>query len=458
MTQSQFTAADRTAFYSQEERLYNGFGSEGGMIRWGYFDNLATADTKDFLTACQRWNHYLLEKSGIDVNSKVLVISFNHHNTAIGLAEQIKCKVVSVDLSDYSTPSTPITVQDQDNLSFHQASVTELPFPDNSFTHVLSSATFYRIREKEKALQEVCRVLQDNGNLILDDWVKKNTAMSDSNRDFMENLIGFHSNFSSKSYPQFFNQLGLMVFETVEFSEHLKKSYDLLSQMAVDKYPELSSAYQKISAAISNDEMEWYFYQCEKVRDRLSWIHEDKDTDQIQKRYDAWSSLYEAELRQSWEIMPNNAANILEKLQPNYHISILDAGAGTGIVGEALQQKGYKNVTAIDISSKMLKIAQEKQVYTALHQVNLEEKIVCLNVESFDAILAIGVFTYGHASPTGLYHLLPLLKKDGIFILTVRLSNQPMQEAFKQLPWRLIEQQEYMFEGAPFYIMAYQKN
>ena len=106
----------------------------------------------------------------------------------------------------------------------------------------------------------------------------------------------------------------------------------------------------------------------------------------------------------------------------------------------------------------MLEIAREKQLYKALLEVNLEKPLNFSPQESFDAILAIGVFTYGHASPTGLYHLLPLLKPGGIFILTVRLSNKPMQEAFSKLPWTLISQQEYLFEGAPFHILAYRKD
>ncbi|NER07656.1 MAG: class I SAM-dependent methyltransferase [Okeania sp. SIO3C4] len=195
-----------------------------------------------------------------------------------------------------------------------------------------------------------------------------------------------------------------------------------------------------------------------EIRDRLIWIHESKDTEELKNRYNVWAPMYEADLGKSWQIMPMNAAILLKQLLPHEEIVILDAGAGSGMVGEALAQQGYKNITAIDLSEQMLKIARKKQIYKELQPANLEQPLTFLAQASFDAVLAIGVFTYGHVSPTGLDNLLPLLKPGGIFILTVRLSNQPMQEAFTKLPWTLISKQEYLFEGAPFYILAYRKN
>ena len=80
----------------------------------------------------------------------------------------------------------------------------------------------------------------------------------------------------------------------------------------------------------------------------------------------------------------------------------LDAGAGTGLVGEAIAQQGYTNLTAVDLTDKMLAIAKEKQVYKSLHQCNLEDSCGFSNSANFDAIIAAGVFTHVHAGKASL--------------------------------------------------------
>ena len=55
--------------------------------------------------------------------------------------------------------------------------------------------------------------------------------------------------------------------------------------------------------------------------------------------------------------------------------SILDAGAGTGLVGECLHQMGYRNLTAMDLSTGMLEVARRKNIYQALDQMTMGEKL-----------------------------------------------------------------------------------
>ena len=49
--------------------------------------------------------------------------------------------------------------------------------------------------------------------------------------------------------------------------------------------------------------------------------------------------------------------------EANKDIKILDAGAGTGIIGEMLVQRGYRNIDALDISEEMLNLAKQRNVY-----------------------------------------------------------------------------------------------
>ena len=460
MVNAKSTEIKKKQFYDYEVSLYQSIGKSETNIRWGYFTDLATASIMDFVPACQHWQEYMLQQSGITSQSKVLDIGCGEGDTAIWLAQQIGCTVVGIDTNSSNIEKAQNKAQNYPTLSldFQIVSANNLPFTDSEFSHVWSHATLYRINDRIQALQEIHRVLKEAGTFIFDDLLTPVTEVSETTREQVYDRLSLSTTFSPDSYAKKLNQLGLMVAETKDVSLHLHKSYQLLAQQALSEYPDLNVAYTQICNAIEKQELSWSFYVCKKITDRLTWIHDNKDTQELESKYNAWATLYESDIGDTWQIMPQNAANLLKQLLPQEDIAILDAGAGSGMVGEALVNQNYSNITAVDLSTEMLEIAKSKQVYKQLRQANLEKPLTFLEQESFDAILGIGLFTYGHASPAGLYNLLPLLKHGGIFILTVRLSNKPMQEAFTKLPWSLISQQEYMFEGAPFHILAYRKD
>ncbi len=179
----------------------------------------------------------------------------------------------------------------------------------------------------------------------------------------------------------------------------------------------------------------------------LSGICDSQSTEELKNKYDSWATTYDADVSKDWSFMPVNIAQTLSQLVPKKEAAILDAGAGTGLVGEALAQQGYTNLTAIDLSEKMLANAKEKQVYKALHQCNLEDSQIFRNSVTFDVIITAGVFAYAHAGVEVLKNLFNLLKKEGIFLLTIREDyRQQMQIAFDQLPWKLVSE-----EGFPIY-------
>ena len=84
----------------------------------------------------------------------------------------------------------------------------------------------------------------------------------------------------------------------------------------------------------------------------------------------------------------------------NKDIKILDAGAGTGIIGEMLVHLGYKNIEALDISQKMLDIAAKKNVYkrficAPLGDVRIDE----IQTAEYDVTLCAGTIVYGQVKP-----------------------------------------------------------
>ena len=89
--------------------------------------------------------------------------------------------------------------------------------------------------------------------------------------------------------------------------------------------------------------------------------------------------------------------------EANKDIKILDAGAGTGIIGEMLVQQGYSNIDALDISEEMLNLAKEKNIYkryicAALSDVRIDD----IQTGEYDVTLCAGTIVYGQAKPAAL--------------------------------------------------------
>jgi predicted TPR repeat methyltransferase len=192
----------------------------------------------------------------------------------------------------------------------------------------------------------------------------------------------------------------------------------------------------------------------------LSWICNSQGTDELQKKYDTWANTYDEDVSPDWAFMPDNIAVTFSRLLPDRNVPILDAGSGTGLVGVALAQKGYTNLTAIDLSEKMLAIARAKQVYQQLYQGNLEDPGILQNSEPFAAIVAAGVFAYAHAGTGILNNLFRFLKVGGLFLLTIREDyRKEMQTDLEKLPWKLVSEENFpIYNGEKLmYLLTFQK-
>ncbi|NER25753.1 MAG: methyltransferase domain-containing protein, partial [Symploca sp. SIO1C2] len=101
MTQTSFTEADTEALFDDVERdqRFRSFWHPDGSLHWGYFENLASAQPEDFVPACDRWDAYMLQQSGITAESRVLEVACGNGNAAIWIAQQTGCEVVGIDLS-----------------------------------------------------------------------------------------------------------------------------------------------------------------------------------------------------------------------------------------------------------------------------------------------------------------------------------------------------------------------
>lgn len=266
--QGKFSETDTEALFDNLERdeRFRSFWHPDGCLHWGYFDNLETHCPEDFVSACQRWDRYMLEQSHITAESRVLEVACGNGNTSIWLARETGCEVVGIDLCSNYIDNARVKASDYPSLrlSFQKESATNLPFRDRSFTHAWSQAALYHIPDLSTALAEAYRVLEDGGIFLFDDLVTPIPEVSEMARQYVYDRLRFEPTFSSQAYREQLEQLGFTVLQSTDLSEHLQKSYELVAEMARKDYPDLSVAFEKMRAAIASGDVGWYFHLCQK--------------------------------------------------------------------------------------------------------------------------------------------------------------------------------------------------
>ena len=122
---------------------------------------------------------------------------------------------------------------------------------------------------------------------------------------------------------------------------------------------------------------------------------------------------------------------------------ILDAGAGTGIMGEVMALLGYKEIVAMDLSNGMLEIAEAKGVYRELHRMVMGEHLDFPD-NRFAVSVAVGVISIGHAPPESFDELIRCTQVGGYIMFSVRADAQGFRERQDALEdngkWKLIEE------------------
>ncbi|MFP1721858.1 class I SAM-dependent DNA methyltransferase [Lonsdalea quercina] len=170
--------------------------------------------------------------------------------------------------------------------------------------------------------------------------------------------------------------------------------------------------------------------------------------------YKRWAIRYEKDVKNEHYSGPGVMASItymtclsfLEKSPEQTRI--LDAGCGTGLVGTALVNSGFKNIDGLDLSEEMGKIAAQTKSYKNIWtDIDLSKEMSHippspLDHISYDIIVCCGVFTLGHLEPTALSTLHRFVAKDGFIIVSTRKSYLE-QHDFERTTEGLLQQRYF---------------
>ena len=141
---------------------------------------------------------------------------------------------------------------------------------------------------------------------------------------------------------------------------------------------------------------------------------------------------------------PQNTDSLLNKHAIDKKINILDAGCGTGLVGKELQKYGYSNLTGVDFSQSMLDLITPG-IYHTIDLIDLNEPLK-YGDNTFDAIMCVGTFTYGHVKAHALNEFIRIVNYRGLICFTINEGiykeyefDKKIDELITNNQWEIIE-------------------
>jgi predicted TPR repeat methyltransferase len=152
--------------------------------------------------------------------------------------------------------------------------------------------------------------------------------------------------------------------------------------------------------------------------DKLDAVYAARSGAEIARAYDAWAATYDAEMAALGYRHPTICLAFLARHLPPSG-PVLDAGAGTGLLGEWLRLAGYAPVEGVDLSPGMLAVAARKGAYDRLEEGDLTRALPFEDARFAGAVCA-GVFTTGHVGAEGIPELLRVVRPGGVIVLTVK--------------------------------------
>jgi ubiquinone/menaquinone biosynthesis C-methylase UbiE len=171
------------------ENLYGGgvenyIGWHDGYLNFGLWENGNT----DYVKAAQNLVDRMGQRLGLNADSRLLDVAPGMGTQDIYLLENFSPQ--SIDGLDVTWKHIEHgrrrarEANAEDRVRFHHGTAVEIPFPDNSFTHVLSIEGPEHFDTREKFLREASRVLQPGGVIAMSDYILKNAP-----RNTFEKLV-----------------------------------------------------------------------------------------------------------------------------------------------------------------------------------------------------------------------------------------------------------------------------
>jgi len=191
--------------------------------------------------ASPRIVHKMAGKLNINDKTKVLDLGSGYGGAARYLTKTYNCEVTCLNLSETQNEKNEKFNKDQgldDNITIVEGSFEDIPFPNGSYDVIWSQDAIVHSANRERVIEEVDRVLKDDGEFIFTDLMQAYDCPKEVLKPVLDR-IHLDSLGSFGFYVEQALKLGLQSAQVLDLSDHLTTHYRRVKEETQKRYDEM---------------------------------------------------------------------------------------------------------------------------------------------------------------------------------------------------------------------------
>jgi len=174
-------------------------------------------------------------------NSVVLEIGCSVGEASAHVAKKYGCRVSAIDISSEGIEKAK-RFNGHPNVRYETARAEELPYEDEKFDVVFSEAAFSLLKQKKKSVSEYRRVLKENGCVLINDFILRN-SIDESLRGDMDFIPCFAGVETKEGYIKYFEDQGFELVHESDESKEIVKTAMWIAKVYKTPLSELSGLF-----------------------------------------------------------------------------------------------------------------------------------------------------------------------------------------------------------------------
>lgn len=155
----------------------------GGYINFGFWKGIdfqgKKISIKDRIRSSENLYHYLFNSACLDKASEILEVGSGQGYGCVLLAKKMRLKkIIGLDATKEQTERSLAIhskiLESYSSLEFFTGNAEQIPFPDNSFSHIFSVEAAQHFTSIPNFISEAYRVIKPNGTLLITTFFAKN--------------------------------------------------------------------------------------------------------------------------------------------------------------------------------------------------------------------------------------------------------------------------------------------